>query len=221
VYPEAVPWLLLLILAGAAWGGGLDPRAKAQDYPHHAALERGALGVEYHGRAFDSAGGSFFTQDFLVVEVALFPLGGPLEFSPSHFRLRLNGRGPELLPVTPGTVALAVRNPDSYEHRPGLVAGGGVGGGQVVFGRTRPYERFPGDPEARIPTPEGTRQASPPDSLAAAAAAVERFGLSRIEAPEAGAAGLVYFYWRGKHARLKKIELLYDGPAGKAVLRLR
>ncbi|MEJ5357213.1 MAG: heavy metal translocating P-type ATPase, partial [Desulfobacterales bacterium] len=43
--------------------------------------------------------------------------------------------------------------------------------------------------------------------LAAAAEAAERFGLSKVEAPRGGAAGLVYFYWRGKHSKLKEIEL--------------
>lgn len=216
-----MPRLLLVLWAAAAWAGGLDPRPRAEDYPHHAALPAAALGVEYHGRAFESQAGGFFTQDYLVVEAALFPAAGPLEFSPSHFRLRLNGRGPELLPVTPGTVALAIRNPDQYEHRPQVVAGGGVGSGQVIFGRPRPIERFPGDPEARIPTPTGSRQASPGEDLAAAAEAAQRFGLSKVEAPRGGAAGLVYFYWRGKHSKLKKIELIYDGPAGRAVLKLR
>ncbi len=202
--------------------GGLDPRPSASEYPLHSALPQASIGAEYHGRAFDSKTGSFVTQDFLVVEVALFPSQAPMEFSPSHFRLRLNGKKPELLPVTPGTVALAIRNPDHYEQRPGLVAGGGVGGGQVIFGRPRRAERFPGDPEARIPTGgPGSEQPRTPRVLLGAAEAAETFGLSRIEAPKAGAAGLVYFYWRGKHARLKRIELIYDGPAGQATFRLR
>ncbi|MCX7604533.1 MAG: hypothetical protein N2036_10715 [Bryobacteraceae bacterium] len=213
--------LLVVLLASKALAGGLDPRARAEDYPQHTALAAASLGAEYHGRAFESQAGRFFTQDYLVVEAALFPAGAPLEFAPSHFRLRLNGRSPELLPVTPGTVALAIRNPDQYEQRPQVVAGGGVGGGQVIFGRPRPVERFPGDPEARVPSPSGTRQASPAEELVASAEAAERFGLSRVEAPRGGAAGLVYFYWRGKHSKLKKIELIYDGPAGRATLRLR
>lgn len=213
-------WPALLPLGLLA--GGLDPRPSAAAYPHHSVLASGSIGVEYHGRAFDSKTGGFFTQDFLVVEVALFPDRSPLEFSPSHFRLRLNARKPELLPVTPGTVALAIRNPDHYEQRPGIVAGGGVGGGGVIFGRPRRAERFPGDPEARIPTGgPGSEQAQTPRALLGAAEAVESFGLSRMEAPPAGAAGLVYFYWRGKHAKLKRIELIYDGPAGQAAFRLR
>jgi hypothetical protein len=212
-------WSALLPLAVLA--GGLDPRPAATDYPHHAALPKAAIAAEYHGRAFDSKSGSFFARDYLVVETALFP-AAPMEFSPSHFRLRLNGRQPDLLPVTPGTVALAIRNPDHYEQRPGLVAGGGMGGGQVIFGRPRRAERFPGDPEARIPTGgPGSEPARTPEPLLDAAQAAETFGLARIEAPPAGAAGLVYFYWRGKHAKLKRIELIYDGPAGQTVFRLR
>jgi len=222
VYPEAVLRLLLCAVAVLASAGGLDPRPAASGYPHHAVMPRASLGAEYHGRAFDSKEGGFFAQDYLVVETALFPASAPLEFSPSHFRLRINGRRPELLPVTPGTVVLAIRQPDNYEQRPGLVAGGGVGGGQVIFGRPGRSERFPGDPEGRIPTRgPGSEQASPPKPLLDAAGSVERFALSRMEAQPAGAAGLVYFYWRGKHSKVKKVELIYDGPAGQAVLRLR
>jgi hypothetical protein len=222
VYPEAVLRLWLMLASLAALAGGLDPRPAAGSYPHNAVLPSAAIGAEYHGRAFESETGGFLTQDFLVVEVAIYPSQAPLEFSPSHFRLRLNGKPPELLPVTPGTVALAIRNPDQYEQRPGVVAGGGVGGGQVIFGRPRRAERFPGDPEARIPTRgPGQEQAQMPKALLGAAEAAEKFALARMEAPRAGAAGLVYFYWRGKHAKLKRIELIYDGPAGKATLRLR
>lgn len=222
MYPEAVRPLWCALLPLALIGGGLDPRPSASDYPCYSALPRGSVSAEYHGRAFDSRTGSFVTQDFLVVEVALFPGQAPLEFSPSHFRLRVNGRKPELLPVTPGTVALAIRNPDQYERRPGLVAGGGVGSGQVIFGQPRRSERFPGDPEARIPTGgPGSQQAQTPGVLLSAAEAAEKFGLSRLEAQKGGAAGLVYFYWRGKHAKLKRIELIYDGPAGQATFRLR
>lgn len=222
MYPEAVARLWSALLPLIALAGGLDPRPSAADYPHRVSLPKAAIGAEYHGRAYDSKAGSFFTQDFLVVELALFPADPAVEFSPSHFRLRLNGRKPELLPVTPGTVALGIRNPDHYEQRPGIVAGGGVGGGQVIFGQPRRAERFPGDPEARIPSRgPGMEQARAPESLLTAAEAAEKFGLSRMEAPPGGAAGLVYFYWRGKHARLKRIELIYDGPAGQAALRLR
>ncbi len=223
MYPEAVLRLSLCAIATLACAGGLDPRPAAASYSHHAAMPKAALGAEYHGRAFDSKDGSFFTQDYVIVEAALFPASAPLEFSPSHFRLRINGKQPDLLPVTAGTVALAIRQPDQYERRPGLVAGGGVGGGQVIFGRPRPMERFPGDPEARIPSrgPAGSEQSTSPKPLLDAAEAAERFALSRIVAQPAGAAGLIYFYWRGKHSKVKKVELIYDGPAGKAVLRLR
>lgn len=213
-------WCALLPLALMA--GGLEPRPSARDYPHHSVLPKATIAAEYHGRAFDSKAGSFVTQDFLVVEVALYPGQAPVEFSPSHFRLRLNGKRPEILPVTPGTVALAIRNPDHYEQRPGLVADAGVGGGTVIFGRPRRSERFPGDPEARIPTGgPGSEQAQTPRVLLSGAEAAEKLGLSRMEVHGAGAAGLVYFYWRGKHAKLKRIELVYDGPAGQATFRLR
>lgn len=209
-------------LAVAAFADGLRPRSAASDYPHYASMPGAALGAEFHGRAFNSTEGSFLTRDYLVVETALFPSADPVRLAPSHFRLRINGKPPELLPVTPGTVALAILHPDDFEERPGLVASGGAGGGRVIFGQPRRTERFPGDPEARIPGAiPRTDQDSVAKSVMDAAELVKRFALDSVEAPRSGATGLIYFYWRGRISKLKKVELIYDGCGGRAVLRLR
>lgn len=214
--------MLVWLLAGAAFAGALEPRAKPDLYPHRAGLGRAMLGVEYYGRAYDGPCGAFLTRDYLIVEVALFaPEGQTIPLAPGDFRLRLNSAKLELLPATSGSVAAGIRNPDLFEQRPTVIAGGGAGPGQIVLGRPRPYERFPGDPEARVPGRAGAEPLTVPKEAETAAAAALRCALDRSEASPAGAAGLVYFFWRGKHARLKKIELIYDGPPGKHTFRLR
>jgi hypothetical protein len=53
------------------------------------------------------------------------------------------------------------------------------------------------------------------------AEAAVRLGLEPVAVGAGGASGLIYFYWKGKVKDLKRIELVYEGPAGKTALRLR
>lgn len=184
----------------------------------------GDIGAEFFGRAYEGPEGSFFAEDYLVIEVALYPEKGPrMKLSPGDFRLRLNGATRDWAAVTPGTVALAIRQPSMDRTRPGVVMGGGVGPGVVVMGGPRTVERFPGDPQARVPNRPGTGtgQVEKPNDLETGAKAAVAFGLESVEVDAAGASGLIYFHWQGKTKDLKRVELFYDGPAGRASVRLR
>ncbi len=203
---------------------GTEPRKGAGEYPAHANVAQGDLGAEFLSRAYESVDGGFFSRDYLVVEVALFPFKGPaaLALKPGDFRLRLNGSTREWPAATAGQVAAAIRNPEIDGPRPNVVAGGGIGPGVVVIGQPRRVERFPGDPEARVPNrPNPTGEKAGPTNLEKSAEAVTRYALDTVKVDQAGASGLVYFYWRGKVKDLKRIELVYEGEGGKAVIRLR
>ncbi len=192
------------------------------DYPVHVEAARGNIGAEYFGRAYDGAGGSFYAEDYLVIEVALYPeKGAPMKLAPGDFRLRLNGATREWMPVTSGTVAVAIRQPGLDRTRPGVVMGGGVGPGVIVMGGPRTVERFPGDPQTRGPSRPGTGQPEKPDGVEMGAKAAQALALESMAVDGAGGSGLLYFHWRGKVRDLKRIELIYDGPAGRASVRLR
>jgi hypothetical protein len=210
-----------LVLFRCGWAG-TEPRKNVLEYPAHLQAAHGDLGVEYFGRAYDGPAGAFFAEDYLVIEVMLYAeKGRPLKIQPGDFRLRLNGATREWGAVTAGTVALAIRQPGMDKIGTGVVVGGGVGPGGVVLGGPRTVERFPGDPRTRGPNrPAAVGDERESDVQKAAKAAVA-LALEPVRAEAGGAGGLLYFHWRGKTRDLKKIELIYDGEAGRGSVRLR
>jgi hypothetical protein len=211
----------LVLAAGVVWAD-TTPRSLPSEYPVHAVLGRATVAAEYGSRAISQPDDSYHVGNYLVVEVALFPEKGPaMPVTAGEFRLRLNQATRELTAQSPGLVAGAIRNP-GWERYRGVQAGGGAGSGGVVIGGPPRVERFPGDPEARRPTqPRAPDQtAEKPGATRTAAEAVEKYALrdGPVVSPRSG---LLYFYWEGKVKSLKSIQLVYDGIAGKAVLKLR
>jgi hypothetical protein len=98
----------------------------------------------------------------------------------------------------------------------------------VLLGAPRQSERFPGDPTARrLPraprAPETDDQAAVRDRaepvLSAADAAIEKsLPEGKINLP---VSGYIYFAHKGKTKSIKSLELLYNGPAGQAELKLK
>ncbi|MBI4889723.1 MAG: hypothetical protein HY821_03795 [Acidobacteria bacterium] len=224
MYSGAVRTMVLACLCAGACLAGTEPKKSAGEYPAHATVSQGDMGAEFFSRAYESVDGGFFSRDYLVVEVALFPFKGPrsLTLRPGDFRLRLNGSTREWSTATAGQVAAAIKNPELDGPRPNVVAGGGMGPGAVVIGQPRPVERFPGDPQGRVPSrPSTTGEKAGPTDLEKGSEAVAKYALDTVQVDQSGASGLVFFYWRGKVKDLKRIELVYDGEAGKTVIRLR
>lgn len=221
------PVLLALLCIGLAFGQALDPKPKASDYPVHAGAADVEIGAEYMVRSF---GGEkmYIAPDNLVVQVALYPLHKrTLRVDARSFRLRVNGRNPEILADSPGMVAASLKYPD-WQRRPELVAGAGIGGADVILGRPRQVGRFPGDSrpiENRLPPPPSTGaggvprpEAEPVD--AAALAVTQALPEGEIRVP---VTGYIYFPFQGKLSKVKSVELLYyAGPeSSPVVLRLR
>lgn len=214
-----------ILLAAAVLSAGVEPRPRASDYPATAQTEAARFGAEYLVRSVSAQNQTFLVNDYLVVEVAVYPEGGRrFPLAAGHFTLRVNGKKTALLPQTPGMVAASLKYPD-WERRTELVLGGGVGDTGVVFGRRDPVERFPGDPrprQSRLPTPPRVPTAAPeaekeptppPEELVIQAALPE----GEIRGP---VAGYLYFAYKEKPRKIRKLELLYSGPAGDCVLRL-
>lgn len=217
----------LILLVAAAACADTEPKPAAAAYPVHAALERGAIGAEYHVRAVPGAGESFLTPYHLVVEVALYPRrGGDAEAAPGQFTLRLNGGRRGVIAVSAAEVAASLKYED-WERNRELTVAGGTNEGGVIWGRTRTVERFPGDQrpaQQRLPAPPRAPDAAPKPADAepreTPGAAVVRHGLEAGPL-KAARSGLLYFYFNGKARNLKRIELDYDGPLGRVTLRLK
>jgi hypothetical protein len=206
---------------------GTTPKPQPADYPAHAQLGQVALGAEYLGRSFFVRGQSFFTPDYLVIEVAVYPAKGErLAISSGQFTLRLNGKKQLLFAQSPGFVAASLKYPD-WERRGTLEVTGGVGDTGVILGRPERVERFPGDPrpgQTRLPAPPKAPAPQDPSGLEKEPPVSADEGVVEAALPEGQAAGPVsgylYFAYKGKLKSIRAIELLYEGPGGKGGLHL-
>ncbi len=204
------------------------PRPKAAEYPAHTQTETLAIGAEFMLRSFGAGGQTYAAEDYLVVDVALYPAKGTkLAVAHGQFSLRINGGRQALLAAPPPFVAASVKYPD-WEYRPRVIAGAGAGDAGVIIGRPESVGRFPGDPR-----PGRERLPAPPR----APAPEDRAGIERLEPvkpeeivvrealeegePTHPRRGFLYFPFKGKTNKLKTVELIYNGPAGTATLKLR
>jgi len=222
----ALPFACALLLAQTA-PRGTEPRPQPAAYPVHGQAGPLSLAADFLVHSFSAGGQTFVAEHFLVVEVALYPpSGAAIQVSSGSFSLRLNGRKRTILPQAPGFVAADLKYP-GWRREPRLEAGGSLGNAGVILGRPAPAERFPGDPTARNPLPAPPRAPAPEDPggteeqppVSADVAAVES---ALPDGPARGpVSGYLYFAFQGKTKSIRTLELLYAGPEGDAVLRLR
>ncbi len=219
-------WAALLVLLSTVHGAEvLVPKAKPEEYSFHLDLKKASIGAEYHAHTIPSGATPLFTSEYLVIEIAFFPMlekGLPIRLT--DFTLRLNGKKQAILAHDAGLVVTSIRN-SGWSQLPAVVIGVGDGDREVVMGGPQRQPRFPGDPNGspksrpRVPTePDNTAEGKPeiapkpeeivPD-LALQGAAIDH-----------PVAGYLYFPYAGKLKALKSIELTYDGPAGSGKLVL-
>jgi hypothetical protein len=206
--------LAVWLFVAAVLSAGTTPKKSAAEYPAHAGTDRAAVGAEYFVRAIPNDTEGVMAGDYLVVEVAVYPTGlRTLLLQPSDFRLRVNGRRTPLLPASPNLVAAAIRHPD-WEWRKGLE----VGAGPLIIGGPERTRRFPDDPSAPRQRPPAA--VNPPrDPRDAAAETVMSLALDGLETAQPRS-GLLYFHWKPKANKIRKLELIYEGAAGKVVIPL-
>jgi hypothetical protein len=218
---------LLLLACGAATAQRVEPRKGPEEYPAQAALKEVTLGVEYLVRSVSGSGRTFFLNDYLVVEVAVFPARGrEVAVALSHFRLQVGEKKKrEVLPAVGSQFVAASLKYSNWEQQRNLEVAGGVGDQGVIVGRPPATERFPGDPTSRSRLPAPPRAPEPDQSIEPPPRVwghevVVACGLP--EGPAAGpVAGYLYFPYKGKTKELRPVELVYDGPAGTATVRFR
>jgi hypothetical protein len=171
---------------------------------------------------------SVVTGDYLVVEIGMYPTRGEtFRIALEHFSLRINGKKQTLAAQTPGFVAASVKYAD-WERRPTLVGSAGSGDAGVIIGRPRQTERFPGDPrprQERLPDPpkipghedrSGVEKEPPktPADMINEEALIDGDYSVPVR-------GYLYFPFKGKPRSLTAVDLEYQGPAGKATLKLK
>jgi hypothetical protein len=181
---------------------GMPPRVTPAEYQTHAQAGTITIAAEFTGHNVATPQGTLTTDDYLVVETAFFgPQGARAKLAIGDFSLRINGK--KTLPGEPyGMVLSSLKDPEweppvKPEKKSSMSTDGGGRGSEPppVPKMTFPERRAMEQKVQKATLPEGDR-ALP-------------------------VAGLIFFQSGGKTKGIKSLELIYDGPAGKATLTLQ
>jgi hypothetical protein len=189
---------------------GIPPRATPADYLSQGPAGTLTVAAEFMGHSVPTPQGLLTTEEFVVVEAALF---GPSEtrskISIEDFSLRINDKKTPIPSQPYGLVAKSLKDPDyelpnsTPEHskttlgKTGINTGGGRGAETerpVVVHIPIEIQRGWEERVRKASLPEGDRPL-----------------------PQAG---LIFFPYRGKVQGIHSLELIYSGPAGKGTLTL-
>ncbi len=194
--------------APAGESKGMPPRVSPTEYQAHAQAGTVTVAAEFTGHSIATAQGTLSTEEYVVVETGFFgPAGARLKVSAEDFSLRVNGKKAALSPQPFGLIASSLKDPEwepPAEKKSKTSMGGGGGGGKEGVKR---------------------RSASPPKMSFPERRAMEQKRVEKITLPEGDralpVAGLIFFQYGGKTKGMKSLELIYNGPAGKATLTLQ
>ena len=179
--------------------------------------------AEFQVRSISSGKAVFVSEDHIVVEVTVTPPDKQeIAVSHGHFTLRMNGKKRLLLPQPPQFVAAAFKYPNWYRHR-----GVTMQAGPVILGGPQISERLPGDPNPgrrRLPRPPSAPESEDRSGMENEEIRPEEL-VVEAALPEGAASlpvkGYLYFPYRGAIKKIKKLELIYTGPAGDTTIALR
>jgi hypothetical protein len=189
---------------------GIPPRANPGEYLSHAQVGLIVIAAEFDQHSVPMPESLLSTEDFVSVEVALFgPAGAHAVISSSDFSLRINGKKAALPAEQFAAVFRNLRdpayNPPELEaakenKSSGLNAGGG--NTQSDLGATPPPVHIP--PEMERAMQLQVQNAALPEGDRALPVA-----------------GLIFFRYGGAAKGIHSVELVYAGPAGKAIIPMR
>ncbi len=186
--------------------GNLPPRATAADYQFRVQAGKVTIAAEFTGHAVQTTeGGPYTTEDFIMVEAALFgPAGTRLPISYQDFSLRVNGKKMPVPAVPYLAVFKSLKDPDweptSAQAKEGKTMVGGGGDGK----------------DGDLPRIEHM----PIERQRAMQQRVMKVSLGEGERP-LPQAGMLFFEYHGEMKAIHSLELIYNGPASKATLALQ
>jgi len=161
-------------------------RAKASDYPVHASIPGLEIGAEYLVHSIPGDNGYYYADDFLVVDVGVFPSSGArVKIASRQFFLIINHGKSISAADAPGMVAGSI-SPRSA---------GGFAGQQGQDQQTDPNGAQDGPPKT-------------PYQIVTSAALPE----GDTEKP---AKGCLFFRFGGRMKTIRSLELIYDPGEGK------
>ncbi|MEO8369895.1 MAG: hypothetical protein ABI806_11900 [Candidatus Solibacter sp.] len=194
---------------------GTPPKASVSEYPitgHWASLD---LGADYLVHSFGTGEQLYMADNYLVVEIALFPEKGEsvtVEYGP--FQLRINGKKASLLPLAPEFAARNLNRRDPNQGGPlGGISLGGIGIGSGGGGQ-RGGSPMPGGPDdRRMPSPPRTDDGELKPVVRAEDILVRTaLPAGTFKGP---VSGFLYFPYAGKASSVKTAELWFHDVALK------
>lgn len=212
---------VLLAAPTGAFASELTVRESPGTYRHSCAVDGAVIGVDYLRRSLPTPLGIQHVRGVLIFEIGVFPEPGRrLALPASAFELEWKGLHRPETPADPQIVVAQLLHEEwaRGSHHPHVEASAGTiyrsgRSGGVVFGRPRREPRFPGDPrtdpqdsrpEPRSPAPNVPSGEPHPDELPERIIPLYALETDEIASPSAG---LVYFLYRGKLKKLKKVVL--------------
>lgn len=187
---------------------GLIPRGSAAEYAAQGKAGKVTIGADFTVHGIPTAQQPLVSEDHVGVEVGLFGAAGErLVVNIGDFKLKVNGKKP-LDAVQWGLLAREIRDPEwipvepEKEKSAGGLTGSAGGGG-----------RQPGDPPPPTPKPTVEQLRSWQQLLKKSALAEGERALPL--------AGMLFFHERTKREKIRSVELVYEGAAGKATIKLQ
>jgi len=183
---------------------GLPPRTAA-DYPAQAKAGDITIAAEFDGHNVPTEEQTLTSEDFVVVEVALFgPPGTHTQISRDDFSLRVNRKKTPLPSQSYVVVFSSLKDPTwvSPEAEKAKESKTTIGGGGGSQDNTPPVIHVPIELQRAMQI--HTQKAALP--------------LGDRSLPQAG---LLFFQYRGKEKGINSLELIYSGAAGKATVVLQ
>ena len=186
---------------------GRPARPSPADYQAKAVAGTVTIAADFVGHSVPTDQNPLTTEDYVVAEVVFFgPDGARLTLAASEFSIRINGKKTPTPSQPYGFVLKTLKDPEWVPPAPPEGSGGkskgglSSGGGGGAAGDPKPAEPKMPFPLKRLMEQKAQKSALPEGDRAL---------------PQGG---LVFFPYRGKDAGIKQLELIYEGPAGKATL---
>jgi hypothetical protein len=185
---------------------GIPARATPGDYQFQAKAGEFTVAAEFTGHSLPTDQGPLTNQEYVGVEAALFgPAGAKLKISIGDFSLRINKKKmAESVPY--GMTFSSLKDPEwtppegdpSSKKSKSSIGSGGQGNSNEP------------PPPVKIPIEVQRNMAH----------RIQRAALPEGDR-ELPQAGLIFFQYRGKTENIESLELIYEGPAGKATLKFQ
>ena len=181
---------------------GIPPRAAPSEYQTHAQAGNVTIAAEFAGHSIPTPDGTLKSEDIVVVEAAVFGASGAhLKLSIEDFSLKINDKKAPVPAEQYGLVYASLKDPEleptkSSQNKPKTSLGGGQ------------EDSTPTPPKIPIEVRHAMQQK------------VEKAALPEGDR-ELPVDGLLFFKYRGKAEGIRYVELIYNGPAGKASIPLQ